>query len=129
MTARAPQAAIPPHSEEPPQFACPSFAAAMDVISRRWNGLIVQAVGTGCSTFTAIGGYIGMIGDTMLAKRLRELEDDGLIAREVIGGRPVRVRYSLTPCGADLVPILERITQWGHAHALAEGPPRKGGAR
>ncbi|PPF56486.1 transcriptional regulator [Clavibacter michiganensis] len=99
--------------------ACPSFVAAMDVIGRRWSGLIIEAIGQGNTGFAEISRFIGVIGDTMLARRLRELEDDSLVVREVLDGPPVRVRYSLTGRGAELLPILQQIVLWGHAHALA----------
>ncbi|MFG6476781.1 winged helix-turn-helix transcriptional regulator [Microbacterium sp. P06] len=99
--------------------ACPSFVAAMDVIGRRWSGLIIEAIGQGNIGFAEISRFIGVIGDTMLARRLRELEDDLLVVREVVDGPPVRVRYSLTERGAELLPILQQIVLWGHAHALA----------
>jgi len=82
----------------------------MDVIGRRWSGLIIEAIGKGHAGFAEVSRFVPQIGDTMLAKRLRELEIDGLIEREVINGRPVRVRYSLTAAGLALLPILRDIT-------------------
>lgn len=99
--------------------ACPSFVAAMDVIGRRWSGLIIEAIGQGNTGFAEISRFIGVIGDTMLARRLRELEDDLLVVREALEGPPMRVKYSLTERGAELLPILKQIVLWGHAHALA----------
>lgn len=99
--------------------ACPSFVAAMDVIGRRWSGLIIEAIGQGNTGFAEISRFIGVIGDTMLARRLRELEDDLLVVREALEGPPMRVKYSLTERGAELLPILKQIVLWGHSHALA----------
>ncbi|SMH51058.1 transcriptional regulator, HxlR family [Rathayibacter oskolensis] len=111
------------HHEEAEDGACPSFIAAMDVVGRRWSGLIIEAIGRGNSGFADIGRFVAHIGDTMLAKRLRELETDGLIEREVVDGRPIRVRYSLTPAGRALQVILQDLTAWGHAYALIENAP------
>lgn len=108
------------HEEEAADGACPSFIAAMDIIGRRWSGIIIEAIGRGETGFADIGRFIPHIGDTMLAKRLRELENDGLVEREVVDGRPVRVRYSLTVAGLALLPILRDITSWGHAYSFGE---------
>lgn len=110
----------PAHQAEADGGACPSFVAAMDVIGRRWSGIIIEAIGKGNTGFADVSRFVPQIGDTMLAKRLRELETDGLIQREVIDGRPLRVRYSLTVAGLALLPILRDITSWGHAYAVTE---------
>ena len=44
--------------------------------------------------------------------RLRELEDEGLVEREVEAGTPVRVTYSLTPTGEDLGPAIKELKAW-----------------
>lgn len=111
---------VPTHHAEADVGACPSFVAAMDVIGRRWSGIIIEAIGKGNTGFADVSRFVPHIGDTMLAKRLRELETDGLIQREVMDGRPIRVRYSLTVAGLALLPILRDITSWGHAYATTE---------
>lgn len=112
----------PTHAEEAIGGACPSFITAMDVIGRRWTGIIIEAIGQGNSGFADISRFVGHIGDTMLAKRLREMEGDCLIERAVAPGPPIRVTYTLTVAGLGLLPILEDITSWGHAYSLAETP-------
>lgn len=108
--------------EEAVGGACPSFVTAMDIIGRRWTGIIIEAIGRDCTGFAEISRFVGHIGDTMLAKRLRELETDGLVERTVVDTRPLRVRYTLTIAGLALLPILEDITSWGHAYEAAENP-------
>lgn len=108
--------------EEAVGGACPSFVTAMDIIGRRWTGIIIEAIGRDCTGFAEISRFVGHIGDTMLAKRLRELETDGLVERTVIESRPIRVRYTLTVAGLALLPILEDITSWGHAYGTVDNP-------
>ncbi|GAB2529551.1 winged helix-turn-helix transcriptional regulator [Paramicrobacterium agarici] len=108
--------------EEAVGGACPSFVTAMDIIGRRWTGIIIEAIGRDCTGFAEISRFVGHIGDTMLAKRLRELETDGLVERTVVDTRPLRVRYTLTIAGLALLPILEDITSWGHAYGATENP-------
>jgi len=48
----------------------------------------------------------------MLSKQLKELEQDGLINREVKQVMPPKVEYSLTLFGTSLIPILKSLSNW-----------------
>jgi DNA-binding HxlR family transcriptional regulator len=89
----------------------------MAIIGRRWSGLIIQAMAKGCTSFTEISTYAEKLSDASLSRRLKELEDDGLIVRSVSDERPVRVRYSLTEAGVALAPVLDMLTSWGERYA------------
>jgi DNA-binding HxlR family transcriptional regulator len=52
----------------------------------------------------------------MLTLQLRELEQDGLIHREVYHQVPPKVEYSLTPLGQSLSPIILMMKQWGEVN-------------
>lgn len=52
------------------------------------------------------------LSDRLLSQRLRELEDEGLVQREVEAGTPVRVTYSLTEVGDDLGPAIRELRTW-----------------
>ncbi len=100
---------VPPHSEH----LCPYFQAAMDILARPWNGLIIAALHIrGELRFSEIGGLIG-IADRMLSERLKELETRGLVDRVVDGGPPVRVSYRLTEIGHGLRRGAERPVEMG----------------
>ncbi|MFC7579962.1 winged helix-turn-helix transcriptional regulator [Schaalia naturae] len=104
-----------PHAGQPGSpTACDAFVAAMDIVGRRWNGRVVQAMGAGCRGFSEIARYVEGLSDQVLARRLRELESAGLITRAVLDGRPPAVRYALTAQGRALLPILDALTEWGH---------------
>ena len=49
----------------------------------------------------------------MLTQALRELEDDKLIKRKVYQEVPPKVEYTLTPIGAELIPFISHLKQWG----------------
>ena len=48
----------------------------------------------------------------VFGERLRELEEEGLVQREVEAGTPVRVTYSLTEIGAELGPAIGELRTW-----------------
>jgi DNA-binding HxlR family transcriptional regulator len=52
----------------------------------------------------------------MLIQKLRELEQDEIVHREVYPVVPPKVEYSLTPYGQSLKPILKSLYLWGEAH-------------
>ena len=54
----------------------------------------------------------------MLTNQLRELEEEGLINREVYPQVPPKVEYSITEYGMTLKPILEAMHEWGTKHIL-----------
>ncbi len=56
------------------------------------------------------------ITNTMLTKSLRELEEDGLVARKQFNEIPPHVEYFLTPMGRDLLPVFYAIMNWGFQH-------------
>lgn len=52
----------------------------------------------------------------MLAQQLREMEQDGLIHREIYPQIPPKVEYSLTPLGKSLKPIVDAMCDWALKH-------------
>jgi DNA-binding HxlR family transcriptional regulator len=93
--------------------ACPAFHAAIELIGKRWNGLVLQAMLGGCQRYSQIRAEIPDITDAMLSQRLRELEDAGLVERDVVEARPVEIRYGLTEVGRRLAPVIDAIAEWG----------------
>ena len=56
------------------------------------------------------------ITERMLLRHLREMTEIGILNRHQEQGLPLRVRYSLTPYGMTLVPVLEVLCTWGREH-------------
>ena len=59
---------------------------------------------------------LGKVTHKMLSNQLKELETDGLIDRHEYPQVPPKVEYSLTELGLSLMPVLDSICKWGHAH-------------
>nr|AGS49313.1 transcriptional regulator, HxlR family [uncultured bacterium esnapd2] len=93
---------------------CVRFHAAIEMVGTRWTGAILRAVFTGHHRYAEIKAAIPGLSDTMLATRLRSLEADGLIVREVSQEPPVQVQYRLTEKGLELEPVIESLIGWAH---------------
>ncbi|CAJ36301.1 winged helix-turn-helix transcriptional regulator [Methanocella arvoryzae] len=94
--------------------------ATADILSGRWKPLILWALRDGTLRFGQIeeelSAYKPNITQRMLTKQLRELENDGLIARKVYPEVPPRVEYTLTERYRSLMPIVEQMYNWGKEH-------------
>jgi DNA-binding HxlR family transcriptional regulator len=91
---------------------CPDFHAAIELLGKRWTGAIVSALGEGPLRFGELGKSVPGLSDRLLSTRLRELEEAGVVEREVEPGAPVKVSYSLTEKGADLGPAMSELKAW-----------------
>jgi DNA-binding HxlR family transcriptional regulator len=91
---------------------CPLFHAAIELIGKRWTGAIISALTEGPLRFGELARAVPGLSDRLLSQRLRELEEEGLVEREVEAGTPVRVVYSLTEKGAELRPAIAELKQW-----------------
>jgi DNA-binding HxlR family transcriptional regulator len=91
---------------------CPFFHEAVELVGKRWTGAVVGALIPGPRRFSELAQAIPQISDRLLSTRLRELESEGIVEREVLGGSPVRVRYALTPKGHALEPAISELGEW-----------------
>jgi DNA-binding HxlR family transcriptional regulator len=91
---------------------CPHFHHAIELIGKRWTGAIVVALTNGPMRYAELGKAVPGLSDRLLSQRLRELEEEGLVERQVEAGAPVRVTYSLTEAGQQLDPVLSELKSW-----------------
>lgn len=94
---------------------CATYLAAMDVLAKPWNGLIIAVLEEGPLRFSELSARLPAIGDRMLTARLKELAAHGLLTRGVEPGPPVRVAYELTAVGRGFRDVADAIRQWGQA--------------
>jgi len=100
--------------------SCP-VARGLSVIGDRWTLMVLRDCFLGVRRFEAMQGRLG-ITRHVLADRLRKLEADGVLRREVYQERPLRHEYRLTEKGKALYPVLVALIGWAEAHVPAEGP-------
>ncbi|MFD4125170.1 winged helix-turn-helix transcriptional regulator [Streptomyces globisporus] len=99
----------------PGAFVC-GIDAAMDVIGGKWKVLILWALNEKTCRFGELRRAVPGVTEKVLSSHLKELEDDGIVHREVYAEVPPRVEYSLTPLGLSLNAALEPLGAWGRDH-------------
>jgi DNA-binding HxlR family transcriptional regulator len=101
-----------------------AIAKSLDVVGDRWTLLIVRELALrGACRYTDLRNGLPGIATNLLAERLRELEDAGVIAREDAPPPVATALFRLTPRGAQLGPVLDGLTRWG-LPLMTEQKPR-----
>lgn len=96
---------------------------AADLLERRWQIAILFAAISGAVRFGEFSAAIEGISPRMLAARLRELEEAGVVERRVLPSSPPTVEYTLTARGQALAPVVEAVRAYA---ATAEHRPEPG---
>ena len=90
---------------------CP-VAKATELIGERWTLLILRELVLGTHRFSDFQRALSRISPSLLSKRLKVLEEAGIIVTKTQQGRRGR-QYFLTPAGKQLSPIIEHLAVWG----------------
>jgi DNA-binding HxlR family transcriptional regulator len=106
---------------------CPRYEHAIQLLGKRWTGLILDSLMDGPRRFCELTATVEGLSDRVLSDRLRELEAEGVIERVVYPQIPVRVEYRLSEKGYDLKPVVQAIHAWAEQwialpQILAEHP-------
>lgn len=88
---------------------CP-LALAAELLAQRWTVLVISRLLGGCRQFNAIHHGVPRMSPSLLSQRLTELEDAGIVVKDVDGKAPT---YRLTPAGEDLAAVIEQMAVWG----------------
>ena len=96
---------------------CTAVTTTLAIIGGKWKILILYHLCAGTQRFNELRRLLPDITQRMLTLQLRELEDDGIVHREVYPQVPPKVEYSLTAFGATLIPVNEVMDAWGKQYA------------
>lgn len=89
----------------------------LSIISGKWKAVILWHLGfEGPHRFGELQRLFHNLSNRILTKQLRELEQDGIIYREVYPEVPPKVEYRITDFGKTLLPIIEALFQWGKSN-------------
>ncbi len=92
--------------------ACP-VQTCLNFIADKWKVLIIRDLMNGTKRFSELKKSLSPITQKMLTQQLREMEEDGLVHREVYPVVPPKVEYSLTKFGLSLSPVIDSMKKWG----------------
>lgn len=94
------------------EYAMSALVLGQNLISGKWTIFILWFLRNGKKRFKELHAFLRHTSGSMLTKQLQELEQYGLIHRDVYGEVPVRVEYSLTEIGEKLIPVLDAMSDW-----------------
>lgn len=90
---------------------CP-VAKAAELFCERWTALIIRDLAAGASRFSELHRGVPLISPTLLARRLRQLVDEGVVERQR-DETGKTWRYRLSEAGQEFVPLVEALGVWG----------------
>jgi len=92
---------------------------ATTIIGKKWHPVLIRTLlAEGPLGFNELKTHIDGISDKVLADALEDLQSAGLVVRDVVDDKPVRVNYSLTRAGEDLEPVIEDLLDWSQKHLV-----------
>lgn len=102
------------------EYLC-AFEYAIDRINGKWKGRILKFLNERTYRFNELHRAIPGITQKMLSKMLKELENDGIVSKNIYAIIPPKVEYCLTSEGKKLETILLQLGVWGAELALKNG--------
>ncbi|TMH13957.1 MAG: helix-turn-helix transcriptional regulator [Betaproteobacteria bacterium] len=103
---------------------CP-VAKTLDLIGERWTILLLRDLLLhGPRRFQDFQDSLTGVAPNTLSARLKSLEDNALVRRQLYNERPPRLEYVLTEKGKSLGPIVRSLRDWGVKH-LSDKPTQR----
>ncbi len=102
---------------------CPVFNTT-DLLGKKWTFFILQELEHNNSGFNSISKMLKSARPKVLSRRLKDLEEKGVIQKETLSVKPLRTRYGLTDKGKKLNLILNELKDW-HLEYTKESLPCK----
>lgn len=95
--------------------SCP-VEQTLEILGGRWKVLVIHELLAGTRRFSELQRALIGVSHRTLTQQLRELEQCGIVRREIFGEVPPKVEYSLTPLGKSMRPVLMAMHQWAVDH-------------
>jgi DNA-binding HxlR family transcriptional regulator len=102
------------------------IARALDVVGERWALLVVRELLLGPKRFTDLRAGLRHVGPDVLAQRLRELEEGGVVRRTKLPAPAGSRVYELTEWGRELEPVVLGLGRWGTQVPFPRGQDQLG---
>ena len=105
------------HVSEPCLEPCP-IERGMRILGGKWKGSILWHLKDSPVRFNDLARQLGGASKKMVVQRLREMEEAGLVRREVVSDRPIAVTYEITEFGKTALSFLEELKNWVEKHQI-----------
>ncbi len=101
---------------------CPKFQRTFSILGKKWNGLIIDVLlAEGPQRFVELASKIPHVSDRVLVERLKELEQNGIVSRNVSDiADKQRIKYELTTKGIDLEKVIKEVHTWSEKWSVSE---------
>lgn len=100
----------------PMDYSDCSIRIAIDILSVSWNAWLIEEISNGVVRPCDLHRVINVAPKRVLTKQLGELERMGILEKKVYPVLPLKVEYYLTDAGKELIPILDKLKEWGDKH-------------
>lgn len=100
--------------DEPCVTPC-AIERGMRIIGGKWTGSILWHLKDGPVRFNDLSRMIGGASKKMITERLRQLEAQGLVHREVVETKPLSVLYEVTDFGRTALGFLDELRRWSES--------------
>lgn len=99
----------------PRTLAC-GVVLTKEVLHGKWKSTLLYFIARGVQRPSALQRSIPDATRRVLNIQLNELEAHGLISKVIFPQLPPKVEYSLTSLGNSILPVIDRMEQWGNDH-------------
>ena len=96
---------------------CPS-RMFFERLSDKWSMLIIGLLRQETKRFNQVKREVEGISQKVLSQKLKQLERDGLVKREVFASVPATVEYSLTELGVSFTNIIDEMKTWAEGNVV-----------
>jgi DNA-binding HxlR family transcriptional regulator len=105
------------HVQQPCTEPCP-IERGMRILGGKWKGSILWHLKDGPVRFNDLARQLGGASKKMVDQRLKEMEEQGMVTRDVLSTRPIAVAYAITDKGRSALCVLEQLKRWTDLHEI-----------
>lgn len=91
-------------------------AKTLKIIGSKWTSLLLHYLFEGKTRFNELQRAMPGVSPKTLSQRLKALQDEGIITKQVFAEVPLHVEYTLTEKGKSLNDIIQKMAEWGEKH-------------
>ncbi|GAB2492563.1 helix-turn-helix domain-containing protein [Alkalibacterium psychrotolerans] len=99
---------------ESDKIICPRFEQTFAILGKKWTGLIIDVLLDGPRRFKDVSHAIPGVSDRVLVERLKELEQQEIVTRDLDETCDIRSGYRLTEKGKSLENVMNEVQLWAN---------------